>query len=173
MLSGYSFGLSGSFPAFATRKSVPAGVPLDYWHNRYNAAAFLYDKATYENEKFPTSLTTPPPANDIMLTAARASAMNRFANYVTQRVSTDANTRTNGLTVRALFILLERYGKNLTADERIRLRDYALQNSARASDLNFFDGLVKRNPDTLQRLVNYETLIQRSIRQFDSLAVNY
>lgn len=143
--------------------------------NYYNAAAFLYDKAAYEAEKIPTSLTDSlRPANDNILTAARASAMNRFASYATQRVMTEAtNNRSNGLTVRALSILLERYGKNLTADEHLRLSDYAMANSARASDLKFFDGLIKRSPDTLQRLVNYETLIQRSIRQFDSLAVNY
>ncbi|WP_461071448.1 hypothetical protein [Spirosoma horti] len=143
--------------------------------NRYNAAAFLYDKAAYEAEKIPVSLTDSlRPANDNILTAARASAMNRFASYATQRVMTEStNSRSNGLTVRALSILLERYGKNLTADERLRLSDYALANSAKSSDLKFFDGLIKRSPDTLQRLVNYETLIQRSIRQFDSLAVNY
>ncbi|GAB3887558.1 hypothetical protein [Spirosoma agri] len=143
--------------------------------NRYNAAAFLYDKATFENDELTKTLDDSlRPANDQLLTAARASAMNRFANYVTQRITVQAgNSRTNGLTVRALAILLERYGKNLTADERLRLSDYALSNSARASDLRFFDGLVKRNPDTLQRLVNYETLIQRSVRQYDSSAVNY
>ncbi|GAB2529210.1 hypothetical protein [Spirosoma aerophilum] len=164
------------FVRFAGREKV---FPLvSRWisaNNRYNAAAFLYDKAAYEGEKIPTSLSDSlRPANDIILTAARASAMNRFANYATQLVNAESgNSRTNGLTVRALSILLERYGKNLTADERIRLSDYALANSAKASDLKFFDGLVKRNPDTLQRLVNYEMLIQRSIRQFDTVAVNY
>ncbi len=142
--------------------------------NRYNASAFLYDKATYENEKLPVSLTDSlRPPDDLLLTAARASAMNRFANYVTQRVSTDASNGANSLTVRTLSLLLERYGKNLTAEERLRLNDYATKNTARAADLRFFDGLVKRSPDTLQRLINYETLIQRSIRQFDSTAVNY
>ncbi|UHG89995.1 hypothetical protein [Spirosoma oryzicola] len=143
--------------------------------DRYNAAAFLYDKATYDNEELDKALNDSlRPANDRLLTAARVSAMNRFAAYVTQRVSAEAgNSRSNGLTVRALAVLLERYGKNITADERLRLNDYALSNSARASDLRFFDGLVKRNPDTLQRLVNYETLIQRSIRLYDGAAVDY
>ncbi|MVM35100.1 hypothetical protein GO755_34055 [Spirosoma sp. HMF4905] len=141
--------------------------------DRYNAAAFLYDKATYENDELTKLLNDSlRPPNDQLLTAARASAMNRFANYATQRLTTEA-TRANGLTVRALALLLERYGKNLTADERIRLSDYAMTNSARQADLKFFDGLVKRSPDTLQRLVNYELLIQRSIRQFDSTAVDY
>lgn len=164
------------FAAFSQKeKAFPLVARWITASNRYNAAAFLYDKATYESEKIPVSLTDSlRPANDNLLTAARASAMNRFASYATQRVMTEStNSRSNGLTVRALSILLERYGKNLTADERLRLSDYALANSAKPSDLKFFDGLVRRNPDTLQRLVNYETLIQRSIRQFDSLAVNY
>ena len=162
------------FRQFTTKeKPYPLTTRWIAGNNTYNAAAFLYDKATYENEKLPTSLDDSlRPPNNVLLTAARASAMNRFAVYATQGLTNDA-TRTNGITVRALALLLERYGKNLTADERVRLRDYAQQNSARAADLRFFDELVKRSPDTLQRLVNYETLIQRSIRQYDSTAVDY
>ena len=142
-------------------------------NNAYNAAAFLYDKAAYENEKLPTSLddSLRPPNNPI-LTAARASAMNRFGVYATQRLTNDAN-RTNGITVQALASLIVRYGKNLTTDERTRLEGYATTTQARTSDLRFFDGLVKRSPDTLQRLVNYEMLIQRSRRQFDTAGANY
>ena len=143
-------------------------------NNRYNAAAFLYDKAGYESSPLPTSMNSSlRPTDYQLLTAARASSMNRFAGYVTERISADATNQTNGLTVRALSLLLERYGKNITAEERLRLNDYATTNTARAADLRFFDGLVKRSPDTLQRLVNYETLIQRSVRQFDSTDVNY
>ncbi|MCX6214750.1 hypothetical protein [Spirosoma sp.] len=164
------------FDAFAKREKVfPLVARWITTSSRYNAAAFLYDKATYENEKIPTSLADSlRPANDQLLTASRASAMNRFATYITQRVSTEsANGRTNGLTVRMLSTLLERYGKNLTAEERIRLHDYAIKNSARAADLRFFDGLVKRSPDTLQRLVSYESLIERSRPQVDSSSLNY
>ena len=141
--------------------------------NRYDASAFLYDKATFENDELNKSISDSlRPVNDLLLTGARAIAMNRFANYATQRVTTEIS-RNNGLTVRTLAILLERYGKNLTAEERIQLSDYATRNSARAADLRFFDGLIKRSPDTLQRLVNYELMIQRSIRQFDSTTVDY
>ncbi|QDK82965.1 hypothetical protein EXU85_31900 [Spirosoma sp. KCTC 42546] len=162
------------FRAFsAQEKPYPLLKRWVGYADRYNAAAFIYDKAAYENDELTKLLNDSlRPPNDQLLTAARASAMNRFANYATQRVTTEVN-RTNGLTVRALALLLERYGKNLTAEERIRLSDYATTNSARASDLKFFDGLVKRSPDTLQRLVNYELMIQRSIRQFDSTAVDY
>ena len=164
-----------AFEKFTTKEKVfPLVARWVMASNRYNAAAFLYDKATYEGQKLAVLLNDSlRPANDQILTAARASAMNRFANYATQRITTDAANGSNGLTVRALSLLLERYGKNLTADERLRLNDYAMKNSARQSDLRFFDGLVKRSPDTLQRLVNYETLIQRSRQQVDSSAVNY
>ncbi len=141
--------------------------------DQYNAAAFVYDKVAYEGSELDKTLNDSlRPPNDRLLTAARASAMNRFATYVTQRVSTQASN-TNGLTVRTLSLLLERYGKNLTADERSRLDDYALKNTARASDLRFFQGLIKRSPDTLQRLINYETLVQRSREHYDSTTVNY
>ncbi|GAB2604381.1 hypothetical protein [Spirosoma areae] len=142
--------------------------------NRYNAAAFVYDKAMYESNQLPVSLTDSlRPPNDKLLTAARASAMNRFAEYATQRVMNESTNRSNSLSVRTLSRLLERYGNNLTADERTKLAEYATQNTARTSDLRFFDRLVKRSPDTLQRLVNYETLMQRGRQQFDSLALNY
>lgn len=162
------------FSAFAAKeKPYPLLSRWVGYAGRYNAAAFMYDKAAYEQESLSKTLDDSlRPPDDQLLTAARAAAMNRFATYATQRLTTETN-RANGLTVRALAILLERYGKNLTADERIRLNDYAQQNSARASDLKFFDGLIRRSPDTLQRLVNYETLIQRGIRQFDSPTVDY
>ncbi len=165
-----------AFGKFTTKEKIfPLVARWVMASNRYNAAAFLYDKASFENIQLPALLNDSlRPASDPILTAARATAMNRFGNYVTQRVTTEsANGRTNGLSVRVLAVLLDRYGKNLTAEERIRLNDYALRNTARAADLRFFDGLVKRSPDTLQQLVNYETLIGRSRQQFDSLSVNY
>ncbi|GAB3962061.1 hypothetical protein GCM10028805_62260 [Spirosoma harenae] len=165
------------FQAFASKEKGTIFPLLRRWvtySDRYNAAAFIYDKATYENENISKSITDSlRPANDQLLTAARATAMNRFASYANQRLLTETGGRTNGLTVRALALLLERYGKNITASERMRLHEYATANSARQNDLRFFDGIIKRSPDTLQRLVNYETLIQRAIRQFDSTAVDY
>lgn len=182
---GASFGILSAayrapYDAFTKREKVfPLVARWITSSSRYNAAAFLYDKATYESERIPTTLKDSlRPANDQLLTAARASAMNRFANYITQRVSSEsANGRGQGarmgLTVRVLSTLLERYGKDLTAEERIRLHDYAIKNTARTADLRFFDGLVKRSPDTLQRLISYESLIARSRDEVDSLSLNY
>ncbi|GAB3690050.1 hypothetical protein GCM10027592_07060 [Spirosoma flavus] len=163
------------FAAFATKeKPFPLLVRWVGYSNRYNAAAFLYDKAAYDNDDLSEiSIDSLRPTDDQILTLARASAMNRFANYVTQRVSTTVTNNRNGLSVRVLATLLDRYGKDLTADERLKLNDYALKNSARAADLRFFEGLVRRSPDTLQRLVNYETMIERSRQAFDGPAVSY
>ncbi len=143
--------------------------------NRYNAAGFVYEKATYEGDQLPVSLNDSlRPPDDRLLTAARAAAMNRFADYAVQRASApELNQRNNGLTVQTLSTLLLRYGRNLTEAERERLQGYLAGNQARSSDLRFFDGLVKRSNDTIQRLVNYQQLIQRSRQVFDSAAVDY
>ncbi len=145
--------------------------------NRYNAAAFVYDKAAVENETVPKSLTDSlRPAGDRLLTAARASALNRFASYCSQRITAPevgGSGRNGGLTVRTLSGLLIRYGRNLTNAERTRLRDYMEKNTARESDLRFFNTLIQRSSDTIQRLVNYELMLQRSRTLVDSAAVPY
>lgn len=142
--------------------------------NRYNAASFVYEKATYEEKPLPVSLNDSlRPPGDPLLTAARASAMNRFASYATQQVSTEASLRSNGLSVRTLSALLLRYGSNLTDTERVRLEEYMDKNTARTSDLRFFDGLIKRSNDSITRLVNYQNLIRRCQGRFDSAAVQY
>ena len=143
--------------------------------NRYNAAGFVYDKATYETVRLPVSLNDSlRPADDRLLTAARASAMNQFAQYATGRVSTAEVGSGGSLSVRALSSLLLRYGRDLTDDEQARLRTYADTNkTAKASDLRFFQSLVKRSNDTIQRLAAYENMIRRSREEFDSASVSY
>jgi hypothetical protein len=79
-----------------------------------------------------------------------------------------------GLSVKALSSLLLRYGRNLTESERTRLHGYVDdENTAKGSDLRFFQNLVKRSNDTIQRLATYENLIQRSRAEFDRESVNY
>ncbi len=143
--------------------------------NRYNAAGFVYDKASYEDARLPVSLNDSlRPPNDRLLTAARASAMNQFARYATQRVSASQAASAEGLSVRALSSLLLRYGRNLTETEQTRLRGYVdNDNTAKASDLRFFQNLIKRSSDTIQRLAAYENLIRRSRSEFDTASVNY
>ncbi|GAB3642887.1 hypothetical protein GCM10027423_35230 [Spirosoma arcticum] len=143
--------------------------------NRYNAAGFVYDKAMFESARLPVSLNDSlRPPNDRLLTAARTSSMNQFARYATQRASTLETASGGSLPVQALSSLLLRYGRNLTEDEQTRLRGYIDNDkTAKASDLRFFQNLVKRSSDTIQRLVAYENLIRRSRAEFDSASVDY
>lgn len=143
--------------------------------NRYNAAGFVYDKATFEGARLPASLgDSLRPRNDRLLTAARASSMNQFAQYATQRASTLETGSGGSLPVQALSSLLLRFGRNLTEDEQTRLQSYMDNDkTAKASDLRFFQNLVKRSSDTIQRLVAYENLIRRSRAELDSESVNY
>lgn len=143
--------------------------------NQYNAAGFVYDKASFETARLPVSLNDSlRPANDRLLTAARVSAMNRFAQYATKRASESGTGSNQGLTVKALSALLLRYGRNLTETEQTRLRGYVdNDNTAKASDLRFFQSLIKRSNDTIQRLAAYENLIRSSRAEFDDESVNY
>lgn len=142
---------------------------------RYTAASFVYDKASYDNSRLPASLKDSlRPANDRLLTAARAAAMNQFAQYATKRAEASEGGVGQGLSVKALSSLLLRYGRNLTESERTRLHGYVDdENTAKGSDLRFFQNLVKRSNDTIQRLATYENLIQRSRAEFDRESVNY
>ncbi len=163
------------FRAFAVKeKPYPLLARWVSSMDRYNAASFVYDKASYEGEELSEALSDSlRPANDQLLTAARASAMNRFANYAMQQgLTTEINRQTGGLSVRTLSALLLRYGR-ISETERTRLQGYVDQNTAKASDLRFFDTLIKRSNDTIQRLVNYEMLLQRSRNKFDSATTGY
>lgn len=143
---------------------------------RYNAAAFLYDRARFENHDLPDALTDSlRPASDPILTAARAVAMGQFGEYVVQRIGAAEAVpgKTMGLTIKTMATILDRYTPNLTAAERSQLQGFAATNAARNADLRFFQQLVARNPDTLNRITNYANLIQQAAANYDSLAVQY
>ncbi|QKZ12015.1 hypothetical protein [Spirosoma sp. KUDC1026] len=163
------------FLAYA-KKEKPFPL-VSRWLNsvaRYNAAAFLYERAQFLGNDIDATLSdTLRPADDGLLTAARALAMNRFAVYAVQQSSTPEITRQNsGLSVRSLSDLLLRYGR-VTDDERSRLEGYVDNNNAKASDINFFNRLIKRSNDTIQRLVFYELLQQRTRTKFKEAATDY
>ncbi len=165
------------FTDFSARETV---FPLAYrWANsriRYNAAAFLYDKARYENHDLTDALTDSlRPANDPILTAARAVAMGQFGEYAVQQIGATeaAPGKTSGLSIRTMATILDRYTPKLTDAEHVRLRGYAAANAARAADLRFFQQLMSRNPDTLQRITNYANLIERAFTQYDSTTAQY
>ena len=143
--------------------------------NRYNAAAFVYDKAAFEEEQVPKALADSlRPANDRLLTAARAQAMNRFGDYAMQQNNRPEVIRENeGIPIRTLSSLLLRYGRNLTPDEQTRLEGYRESNSMKQADLRFFQRLIGRSNDTIQRILTYENVLRRSRDQFDKPSVDY
>lgn len=162
----------------AFRQRQPLLPLTDRWLgsvNTYNAAAFFYDRLIYGGGEEPDALGDQlRPASDPLLTGARAIAMNRFATYATQTINEDAALqRGAGLSVQKLAQLLLRFSPRLSEAERQRLNEFSTRNEARNSDLRFFDGLVKRSNDTIQRLINYDLLIQRATTKFDTPSVNY
>ncbi|MDB5243334.1 MAG: hypothetical protein JWP57_3959 [Spirosoma sp.] len=165
-----------SFRQFAARQTTfPLVTRWVQSINRYTAASYVYDKASYDNSRLPASLKDSlRPANDRLLTAARATAMNQFARYATNRANALEGGAGQGLTVKTLSSLLLRYGRNLTESEQTRLRGYVNdENTAKGSDLRFFQNLVKRSNDTIQRLAAYENLIRIGRAEFDPESVNY
>ncbi|MBC7568389.1 MAG: hypothetical protein H7319_01485, partial [Spirosoma sp.] len=111
----YRMVLSAYQTAFRKFASQENAFPLlSRWvqsGNRYSAAAFLYDKAAFDGQQVPKSLADSlRPANDQLLTAARAQAMNRFGDYAMQQNNRPEISREdNGIAVRTLSSLLLRY----------------------------------------------------------------
>lgn len=175
----YRMVLSAYQTAFRKFASQENAFPLlSRWvqsGNRYSAAAFLYDKAAFDGQQVPKSLADSlRPANDPLLTAARAQAMNRFGDYAMQQNNRPEISRdNNSIPIRTLSALLLRYGRNLSPDEQTRLETYREDNSIKQADLRFFQKLISRNNDTIQRLVTYENVLRRSREQFDKPSVDY
>ncbi len=175
----YSMVLSAYQTAYRKFASQESPFPLlSRWvqsGNRYSAAAFLYDKAAFTGQQVPKLLADSlRPANDQLLTAARAQAMNRFGDYAEQQNNRPEITRDdNGITVRTLSSLLLRYGRSISPDEQTRLETYRESNTMKQSDLRFFQKLISRSNDTLQRLITYENILRRSREQFDRPSVDY
>lgn len=133
--------------------------------NRYNAASFVYDIATYELRAVPRSLDDSlRPPDDPILTAARAVSVSRMANFVMQYQGGNNAT----LPIGDLAGLLLQYGKQLTDTERNNLTNWKQAKTARTSDLRQMQRIMERNADTLQRLMNYQLLINRAKQLVDS-----
>lgn len=160
-----------TFRAFAAKeKPYPLLARWIEADNRYAAASFLYDRLIVgEDLRQPTALSDSISlANDMILTASRTQAMNRFATFANRQIVSKASQQAQrGLAVNKLSGLILRYGKNLTDTERTRLQEFAETNAARNADLRFLTDLVRRNNEVIQSLVNYEFLIQESRKQYD------
>lgn len=160
-----------TFRAFAAKeKPYPLLARWIEADNRYAAASFLYDRLIVgEDLRQPTALSDSISlANDMILTASRTQAMNRFATFANRQIVSKASQQAQrGLAVNKLSGLILRYGKNLTDTEKARLQEFAETNVARNADLRFLTDLVRRNNEVIQSLVNYEFLIQESRKQYD------
>ena len=149
---------------------------------RYEAASLLLDLAIRQGQQLSASqLKTLLPANDDnLLTASRAGALNTLGTYasvLTGQSSQFANRSlqfsNRPVKIVTLARLLEQYGADLTDSERERLATFRERNTARAADTRFLSGLIDRNPDTLNRLIVYESMMQTARPLFDTLALDY
>lgn len=132
--------------------------------NRYNAASFVYDIANSEMRSIPQAMDDSlRPKNDPILTASRAVSVERMANFVMQHQG-----GSESLPIGDLAGLLLRYGKKLTDIERENLTKWQQSKTARTSDLRQMQRIMERSGDTLQRLVNYQLLINRAKPLIDS-----
>ncbi len=166
-----------SLTGFAVREPVfPLVQQLVGSQARYYAAAFLYDKALATNNELPTTLADSlRPANDPLLTTSRVIATGRFGDYTVQRTLARqlASGKGSTLSIRNMASLLLAHTPRLTAQEQARLQAFAATDAARAADLRFLQQLMTRNPDTLQRLTSYATLIEQTKNQSNSLSSEY
>ncbi|GAA4412114.1 hypothetical protein GCM10023187_38720 [Nibrella viscosa] len=165
-----------TFRAFAASQTV---LPLlSRWITaiaRYDAARFQYEQAMAEGTDLPAALNdTLRPADDRLLTVARATAMERFSQYTVQGMSLLSAGQTNrSLPVPTLVDMVERYGKNLSETDRQRLRAIQAAGVIRQSDLRFVKGLMEQNADLFQRLINYEVLLGQGQTRYDTPSLDY
>lgn len=168
--------LTEAFQEFSAR--TPPFPLLNRWVNAsasYQAAIFLYEKATYLSQTLDATLAPQlRPAGDELLTTGRASAMDRFGSYALDIFNRNSQAgRSGGLPVKTLASLIDRNSRGLSLTDRQRLLAFEERNAARPQDLRYLNQLMLRNPDTLQRLIKYETTIRQAQALFDSAAVDY
>ncbi|MEZ0542407.1 hypothetical protein [Fibrella arboris] len=163
------------FTQFATRQTVfPLVRDWVVTNARYDAAAYVYDKALQEQQAIPTNyfkaITTDAEG---LLTASRAIAMKRFGAYAAMRIEQNTPTGGRGIRIRTLAQLIDQFGVGLTANDRQRLATFRETNTARPADVRYLSKLMERSPDTLTRLLTYENTLQVARSLFDSLAIDY
>ncbi|WP_375447089.1 hypothetical protein [uncultured Fibrella sp.] len=141
---------------------------------RYDAAAYVFDKALQEQQTIPATYFKDLIADaDAPLTASRANALSRLGAYAGMRIQQETPSGGRGIRIRTLAQLLEQYGTGLTDNDRQRLAVFRETNTARTADVRYLSKLLEKNPDTLTRLLTYENAIQTARPLFDSLTLDY
>ena len=166
---------AGPFTKFTAQQSVFPLVRDWVLANAQNeAATYVFDRATQEQKLLsdPQLRTLTAGANALM-TAGRATALNRFGQYATMRIQQNTPPGGRSVRVRTLAQLLEQYGTNLTTADRQRLSAFRETNTARTADVRYLSRLMELNPDTLTHLLTYENAIQTARPLFDSLSIDF
>ena len=141
---------------------------------RYDAAAYVIDKATETSQRIPTALQTSLFASpDNLMTPARATALGRLGAYAAAYAAQNSAQSGRSIKVRTIASLLAKYGKDLTPDDREKLANFEKTNTARQADMRYFSKLMERNADTISRVVSYENTIASARPLLDSAALDF
>lgn len=140
---------------------------------QYDAAAFVFDRATSSMQTIPIDqLKTMGLTNTNLLTPSRANAMDRLGAHAVTLIGQTISNQ-GSIKIQLLASLLSKYGRNLTAADQERLAAMRATGSARSAELRYLAKLMERNPDTLNRLLIYEQTIQTARARFDSSSIDY
>lgn len=140
---------------------------------RYEVSAFLYDKASAEQDtRLETSLSGASlrPANDQFLTLQRATAMERFGLYAASRI---ADQESRGIPVGTFAALVDRYIRDLSATERARIDELKAGRTGANRDMPMLQRILQRHQDTLAKLLVYETGMSRYRKVVDSTGLDF
>ena len=141
---------------------------------RYDAAAYVIDKATETSQRVSTALQTSLFASpDNLMTPARATALGRLGAYAATNIAQNPAQSGRSIKVRTIASLLATYGKDLTPDDREKLANFEKTNTAQQADMRYFTKLMERNADTISRVVSYENTIASARSLLDSAAIDF
>lgn len=141
---------------------------------RYDAAAYVIDKATETSQRVSTALQTSLFASpDNLMTPARATALGRLGAYAATNIAQNPAQSGRSIKVRTIASLLATYGKDLTPDDREKLANFEKTNTAQQADMRYFTKLMERNANTISRVVSYENTIASARSLLDSAAIDF
>ncbi|GAB3926897.1 hypothetical protein [Larkinella terrae] len=140
---------------------------------KYEVAAFLYDKASAEQDtRLETNvpISNLRPANDLFLTVQRATALERFSLYAASRIA-DQDGR--GIPVGTFANLVDRYIRDLSETERARINELKTGRTGTNRDMPMLQRILQRHQDTLAKLLVYETRMSHLRKVVDTTGLDY
>jgi len=145
---------------------------------RYEAAAFLYDKAAVEGDAGIASLRDSlRPVNDPFLSVQRIAAMEHFARYASSKIDDPVNgglsRNQRSVPIQTFAALIDRYVNTMSATERMRVQELKESAGGTSRDLQLLQRLYQRHADTLSQLFFYEASMVQYRKQVDSLGLDF